>query len=166
MMVADGECCSDNNVYDSSSDMDTTMDEVAVLNENLATDKIIAAELDEEPDDAVHCWLLLSSQGIIVNESNDETWEQRLTPLQVRMCRLSVSNKHIGDRVQCGKSLATGIILELHMYFQNFGRVLVFLDAADKNFYYPQSHVKCYIAPSKIRCVTQKPALRITSYLV
>ena len=117
MMVADGdECCSDNNVYDSSSDMDTTMDEVAELNENLATDKIIAAELDEEPDDAVHCWLLLSSQGIIVNESNDETWEQRLTPLQVRMCRLSVSNKHIGDRVQCGKSLATGIILELHMY--------------------------------------------------
>ena len=109
MMVADGECCSDNNVYDSSSDMDTTMDEVAVLNENLATDKIIADELDEEPDD-------LSSQGIIVNESNDETWEQRLTPLQVRMCRLSVSNKHIGDRVQCGKSLATGIILELHMY--------------------------------------------------
>ena len=57
MMVADGECCSDNNVYDSSSDMDTTMDEVAELNENLATDKIIAAELDEEPDDAVHCWL-------------------------------------------------------------------------------------------------------------
>ena len=159
MMVADGECCSDNNVYDSSSDMDTTMDEVAELNENLATDKIIAAELDEEPDD-------LSSQGIIVNESNDETWEQRLTPLQVRMCRLSVSNKHIGDRVQCGKSLATGIILELHMYFQNFGRVLVFLDAADKNFYYPQSHVKCYIAPSKIRCVTQKPALRTASYLV
>jgi hypothetical protein len=139
--------------------MDTTMDEVAVLNENLATDKIIAAELDEEPDD-------LSSQGIIVNESNDETWEQRLTPLQVRMCRLSVSNKHIGDRVQCGKSLATGIILELHMYTNKYGRVLVFLDAADKNFYYPQSHVKCYIAPSKIRCVTQKPALRITSYLV